>query len=265
MNAGISIKNRQILDELNRTQTTPFSAKNVAKILGLSLKNTAHLLTYFATKGWLSRIRRGVYITVPLGTINAQEYTINPWIIAQEIFAPCYIAGWSAAEHWEFTDQIFNSVLLISTRKQRTKYHQIKKAGFVVKYVSEKYFGKTKSLWIDNVKIFISDPIQTIVDILDDPYLGGGIRSVSDIMQEYFLSQHRNDTEIISYIDAKNNKTIYKRLGYLIETINIQAPELLEICKKQISSGFTLLDPAIEHSGSYNTHWNLRINARIVQ
>jgi predicted transcriptional regulator of viral defense system len=140
---------------------------------------------------------------------------------------------------------------------------QIQGIDYILKFINKKYFGQTKQIWISNAKIQMSDPIRTIIDILDDPSIGGGIRNVADIVQEYFKSQHRNDEEIIKYINLRNNKTIYKRLGYLIETCDIDAAKLKDDCVKNISTGFSLLDNAVEPSGSFNSKWNLRINVAI--
>lgn len=260
MISGISEKYRKILDDLNRTREGPFSSRDVAHILGLPLTKASILLTYLVTKGWLSRVRRGLYVTVPLGTANPQEYKINSWVVANQVFAPCYIGGWSAAEHWEFTDQIFNSVVVFTLRRYRRKTLQIQGVDFVLKFIDKKYFGKTKFVWIDNIKVPVSDPTQTIIDILDDPSIGGGIKNVADILKEYFESPHRNDSEIADYVKARNNRTIYKRLGYLIEVLEIAAPTLKEKCRQEISKGFSLLDPKVETKGSYNSKWNLRIN-----
>ena len=98
MISGISEKNRKLLDDLNRTQKGPFSSKEASKALGLPLKEVSTILTYFSAKGWLSRVRRGLYITVPLGTLNPREYKENPWVVANRVFAPCYIGGWRSEE-----------------------------------------------------------------------------------------------------------------------------------------------------------------------
>ena len=260
MTSGISEKNRKLLDNLNRTQKGPFSSKEASKSLGLPAKNVGILLTYFVTKGWLSRVMRGLYITVPLGTINPKKHRENPLVVANRVFAPCYIGGWSAAEHWEFTDQIFNSIVVFTLRRYRNKKLQIQGADYVLKFINKKYFGQTKQIWIDNIKIQISDPIQTIVDILDDSSIGGGMRNVADMVQEYFKSQYRNDDEIVKYINHRSNRAIYKRLGYLIEALSIDASKLKDVCSKNISAGFSLLDNAIQSRGSFNSKWNLRIN-----
>ena len=263
MISGISEKNRKLLDDLNRTQKGPFSSKEASKALGMPSKDVSVILTYFAAKGWLSRVRRGLYITVPLGTVNPQEYKENPLVVADRVFAPCYIGGWSAAEHWEFTDQIFNSVVVFTLRRYRRKTMQVQGTDFVLKFINKKYFGLTKQVWIGNTKIQISDPIQTVVDVLDDPAIGGGMRNVVDMVREYFKSPHRNDDEIVNYINRRNNRTVYKRLGYLIEVCAIDALKLKETCKKNISAGFSLFDPTIEAKGSFNSKWNLRINVGV--
>lgn len=265
MISGISEKNRKILDDLNRKINGPFSAKEAFKILNIPLKETSLLLTYFVTKGWLSRIRRGVYSTIPLGTINPQEYRENPLVVANKVFEPCYIGGWSAAEHWEYTDQIFNSVVVFSYRRFRNRTIKMQGVDYIIKYLDKKYFTVSgiKPVWVNNQKINMSDPAQTIVDILYDPTIGGGMRNVSDIVQAYFSFDKRNDDVMVDLIEKRGNKSVYKRLGYLIEELNIEADDLMKKCKKLISAGFTLLDPTVENRGRYNTKWNLRINIRI--
>jgi predicted transcriptional regulator of viral defense system/predicted nucleotidyltransferase len=261
MTYGISEKNRKLLDTLTRTNKGPFSSKDAAKILGLREEDARIWLSYFARKGWLSRVKRGLYITVPLGTISPKDHKENPWIIVDKVFSPCYIGGWSAAEYWEFTDQIFNSIVVFTLRKFRNKRMNIKGTEYLLKFRNPKYFGKTKTVWIENHKIQISDPVQTIIDILDDPSAGGGIRNVSDIVREYFNSKYRNDGTIIDYIETRKNRTAYKRLGYLIETLEIDASDLRETCRNKVSSGFTLLDPMRKPKGKFTSRWNLQINA----
>ena len=260
MISGISETNRKLLDALARSQKGPFSIHEASKVLGIPRNKIRIILAYLVRKGWLSRVKRGLYISVPLGTINPQEYKEHPWVVANHVFDPCYVGGWSAAEHWGLTDQIFNSVVVFTLRKFKNSSMNIQGTDFVIKRVGEKNFGVAKAAWIENIKVSVSDPLQTIVDILDDPSIGGGMRHVTDVIQEYFKSQYRNDDEIIKYIDRKNNRTVFKRLGFLIESIGIDAVKLKETCEKKISAGFSLLDPAIEARGHFNSKWNLRIN-----
>ncbi len=261
--SGIREKNRELLESLNRAGKNLFSVKDAAKIVGLPVKRTRLYLSYFARRGWLARVKPGLYISVPLGTSNPQGYKENPWIVADRVFSPCYIGGWSAAEHWELTDQIFSSIFVFTTRLFRKKSVNIQGTDFVLKLVRKKKAGHTKGVWVENTKIQVSDPTQTVVDMLDEPETGGGIRHVSEIVNNYFDSEYLNDSNLLKYINEKNNRTIYKRLGFILETLEVKSSEVRGACKKNISAGYSPLDPTIKGKGKFNRKWNLLVNAEI--
>jgi len=260
---GINEKNRKSLDLLHRFGGNLFSTGEASNIIGLSVEDTRLYLGYLARRGWLARVKPGFYVSVPLGTVDPQEYRENPWIVANRIFAPCCIGGWSAAEHWGFTDQIFNSVFVFTARMFRKKNITIQGTEFILKLVRAKKINHTKNIWIENVKVQVSDPSQTIVDVLNDPAVGGGIRHVSDIIRNYINSEYRNDIELLNYIKENKNRTVYKRLGYILEISNINVPDIIKKCHKNISSGYSVLDPTIKTKGSFNRRWNLRVNAKV--
>jgi predicted transcriptional regulator of viral defense system len=259
--SGIDTKNRRLLDLLNRLGKNIFSIEEAAVITGLTIIEARLLLGYFARRGWLSRVKPGFYMSVPLGTMNPHEYKENPLIVANRIFAPCYIGGWSAAEHWDLTDQIFNSIYVCTSKVFRKKTTTIQGTEFILKL--KRQAGHTKSLWLENTKIQVSDPAQTVVDILDDPSSGGGMRHVSEIVKNYFESEHRNKFDLAMYLSECKNHTAYKRLGYMLEVLKIEAVDLIEECRKNISAGYSVFDPGIKTKGTYNRRWNLRVNAEI--
>ena len=59
------------------------------------------------------------------------------------------------------------------------------------------------------------------------------------------------------------NRAVFKRLGYITEALSIVAPELIAGCRRMLSSGIAVLDPAIDYKGHIVKKWNLRINAAI--
>ena len=257
--SGINEKNRRILDALNRLGEKIFSIEDAAKALRLSSEDASFYLAYFARRGWLSRVKRGLYISVPLGTINPQEYKEKPWIIADRVFSPCYIGGWSAAEYWALTDQIFNSVFVFTGRVFRKKEITVQGTEFVLK-LSRTSPGHTKNIWFENTKIQVSDPTQTVVDMLDDPSCAGGVRHVADIVKTYAETEHFNQETLFSYLQEKGNRTAYKRLGFIIETLNLDLPIIIHECRKNISAGYSPLDPLVKGKPSFNRRWNLKIN-----
>ena len=263
ISGGITKNHRALLDLLNRKHPSPFTVSDASKTLNLSIKKTSRLLPYLASQGWLTRIRRGLYSTVPLGATNPAERKEEPFIVATTLFEPCYMGGWSACEHWGLTDQIFKDIVVYSSRKVRGRKQTIQGTTYIIKSVSEdKLFG-TNVVWQQQTKSRFSDPSRTLVDILDDPSIGGGIRHVADVTAEYFESEYREDDKLFEYIERLDNRTVYKRLGYIIETLELNLTKLEEICKRNISKGYSLLDPSAPKDGAIIRRWNLRLNAKI--
>lgn len=54
-----------------------------------------------------------------------------------------------------------------------------------------------------------------------------------------------------------------KRLGYLIETLSIDASETLTFCLDNVSAGYSKLDPSAAAKGRLLRRWNLEVNIDI--
>ena len=260
---GITKENRKLLDLLNRRQKGPFTPEDAVEILGMNYTKTIRLLAYWTERGWLARVRKGLYITVPLGSINPAERREDSWIIAASLFEPCYIGGWSACEHWGLTEQIFKDLIVITAHKIRKRKISIQKTPFILKQVQKKKIFGTKIVWRQQTKVKVSDPSRTLVDILNDPSIGGGMRHVADIISQYFAGEYKDTTKLLEYINIIKNRTIYKRLGYLIEILNLNYPNVIETCQANLSKGYSLLDPTISGKGPFLRRWNLKVNVNI--
>ena len=260
---GISEKNRKMLTTLHRGTSGPFTPREAANLLGLDIGRTQRFLAYLAAAGWLTRIRRGLYVTVPLDVAEPVSWKEDPWIVAAKVFSPFYIGGWSACEHWGLTDQIFKETVVISGKTIRRRHMEIQGVTFYIKVVDrDKIFG-TETVWRGRTRVFVSDPTRTIVDILDDPGIGGGIRHVADILEAYLSHERRNDSLLLEYAHKLGNRTVFKRLGYLLEAAKVSDEILIETCHKAISSGISLLDPSAPRKGRFVRRWNLRVNVTV--
>ncbi len=264
MNGGIARKTRESLARLHRELSNPFGVEEAQEVLDLPPAKTARLLAHLAAQGWLVRLRRGVYSTVPVDAKHPQEWHVHPWLIAQQVFTPCYIGGWTACEHWDLTEQIFNDVVVVSEQRNiRMRQQVIKDNRYLLKTLKPGSTFGTKPVWVERQRIWLSDPHRTIVDVLDDPSIGGGIRHVASVVINYFESEVRNDEQLLEYIDRRGNRTVYKRLGFVLEDQQVEAPMLIEKCRNEISAGYSVLDPAIDTRGRLVRRWNLRVNSRL--
>ncbi len=100
-----------------------------------------------------------------------------------------------------------------------------------------------KPVWRGSVRVNVSDPTRTILDMLDTPALGGGIRSVLDTLKSYFGSQHRDTQMLVRYADQLGNKAVFKRLGYLASVFFEGEEEIIDSCRTRLSAGNAKLDP----------------------
>lgn len=257
---GITADNRNRLEVLHRRFGGPFSVDDATGALGLEVSRVRRLLAKFTSQGWLVRIRRNVYRAVPLGASTPSEWREDPWLVAAHTFAPCYLAGWTACEHWGLTEQLFRDVVVVTNRLVRNREEEIQGTRYLLNVRRRGAFFGLRKIWRAQIAVPVSDPTHTVIDLLDSPALGGGIRSVGDILGSYFRSMHRDDKLLLEYAKKLGNRTVYKRLGYFIERLNVEAPAVVDACGEKQSSGVSLLDPAGQRSGRIISRWNLRLN-----
>src|SRR3989338_1532673 len=119
--AGIGQVERHVLDTMSRSGKPVIRAADLERELGYSRAISNLALSRLAKKGWLQRLKSGIYRIIPLGSESATPMPDDAWSIAMELFSPCYISGWTAAEHWELTEQIFNTTVIFTSQKQRKK------------------------------------------------------------------------------------------------------------------------------------------------
>lgn len=255
---GLGTIDRERLTALIRGTKGTISVTEAAEILKVSSVDAAKMLARWTKKGWLSRVRQGIYVPIPLESRTTDVPLEDPWLIADRLFAPCYIGGWSAAEYWDLTAQIFSTVVVMTTQKPRKRTPNIKGTNYLLRTVSEKAMFGLKSVWRGQVKVSISDSTRTILDMLNDPGIGGGIRSSADMFNNYLKSENKNLQLLIDYSKRLGNGAVFKRLGFLLERFAADEKIIIEECKSQLTKGYIKLDPKLE-ADKLITRWKLWI------
>lgn len=230
---------------------------DAVRLLDLDRPAAAKTLARWTSQGWLRRVRRGTYVPVTLDTLDSEHVLDDPWVLVPSLFSPGYVGGRTAAEYWDLTEQIFNDIVVFTANPVREKSQKRHGAIFTVKHVaSEKLFG-TKAVWRGRSRVPVSDLERTIVDMLDDPTIGGGIQHVADCLAEYLRRSDRNDRAMIDYAEQLGNGAVFKRLGFLAEGQD-SAAWLVAECRKRLTKGAVKLDPSLE-SPRMATRWRLRL------
>jgi predicted transcriptional regulator of viral defense system len=253
---GKTSRSRERLGKLLREGGEVLTVRHAARILGGTTDDVAKTLARWCNQGWLSRIKRGVYVPVPVEALTTDRAMEDAWVLVPELFGPAYVGGWTAAEHWDLTEQIFRDICVFSARpiaKRHTVMHNI---PFVVTHAPlESHFG-TKTIWKNETKLLVSDPTKTIVDMLSNPWTGGGIQHVTDCLREFLKSSHFNADRLAEYAEKLGNGAVFKRLGFLAEQILGESHPLTAACKSRLSKGNAQLDPSLK-GDRLMTRWRL--------
>jgi predicted transcriptional regulator of viral defense system len=254
--SGMGKGDRKKLSAIFRETKGTISVQDVVGVLRVTSGDAAKMLFRWAKKGWLARIKRGLYVRVPLESTTSDIALEDPWIIADRLFTPCYIGGWSAAEYWGLTEQLFRTILVLTTRKPRNRSLELRGTEFMIRTIPQKAMFGTQAVWRGQNKIAVSDPTRTIIDLLMDVKLGGGIRPVQDIFSGYLKSPKKDIDLLIEYAKRLESGAVFKRLGFLLE---IQAPNesrAIDACKQYLTKGNAKLDPSLD-SRKLITRWRL--------
>lgn len=254
--AGIGKIDRGRISAVLRGTKGTVSVDEAGAILDVPTTDAAKMLARWAKNGWMARVRRGLYVPVPLESRTTDVALEDSWLVADRLFTPCYIGGWSAAEYLDLTEQIFSTVIVMTVKKPRDRNPVIKDTSFMVCTIPEKAMFGLKPVWRGEVKISISDPARTILDMLADPSLGGGIRSVKDMYINYLNSENKNLEKLIEYGKLLGNGAVFKRLGFLLETTAPDETKTIEQCRDNLTAGNTKLDLKLNND-KLITRWRL--------
>ena len=124
--------------------------------------NECHrLLSYLSGRGWLTRIRRGLYGLVSLDTTHPDEWVGDPWVLAAKLYGPSYyIGGWSACEHWDLTEQLFREIVVVTSRRARRRDSLIHGIPLLVRFTSEEKIFGSSFVWRDQTRNQCFRPIS---------------------------------------------------------------------------------------------------------
>ena len=259
---GISGTSRGELVEVLAGGRRVVSPNDVAATLQIDGTAAAKKLSRWSEQGWLRRARRGLYVPVPVDATDPRSWSEDPWLLADAVWAPCYFTGWTAANHWSLTDQMFRTTVLKTSGRVRSTKNRLLDHDYVVGHIAAEHLTWGHSpVWRAERRLMVADPARVVVDSLDDPSLIGGIRHAAEVVSVY-LAEHAPAT-LIDYGERLGNRTVFKRLGYIAERANLNNKDLIAECAARVSSGISMLDPTGPETGSRNSAWQLRINVTI--
>lgn len=256
---GLGERERSVLSVLASLERPVVTADDVLCHLDMSRKAVNLTLSRLARKAWLRRLRRGAYTLVSLSSRSGRQVVEEPLATAMALFSPCYISGWTAAEHWDLTEQISNTVVVYSANPQRRSEQHVGGVKYRIRRIpQENIFGTTK-MWSGTVAVEMATAHRTVIDVLDAPEMGGGGRQTLDIVRAYWRKPNADPEALLDLARKLGRGSVFKRLGFTGELFGDPGSAWLERCREHLSAGIALLDPAGPQRGSIVSSWRVRV------
>jgi predicted transcriptional regulator of viral defense system len=124
----------------------------------------------------------------------------------------------------------------------------------------DQFFGYNKTWITDYDKISCSDLEKTFVDCFYMPGYAAGIIEIAKAL--YSGRKKINEDRLVEYIRKFNKQAIAKRMGYVIENLNL-FPNFIKEIKSGLSSSYIILDPSLPAKGKSYIKWKVYDNVGI--
>lgn len=257
---NISTQSAQLLSYFNEQNRACFDISIAQKALPNSKPGAIReLLSDMARRGLLMRLKEGIYHIIPYEA-NAETFMPDWHLIAEHIVnnAQHYIGYYSALQIHNLITQPSLKEQIVVSKQLRPSEIKIKEVPFQFIYHNDPHFFGAKKMWIDSFhKVSCSDLEKTFIDCLFKPDYAGGI---VEVVRAIYISKDKikYDT-LLDYANRFGSQAVIKRLGFLLELLEIQTNIIDELQELKTAS-YIALDTELPKKGTYNKRWSMLQN-----
>jgi predicted transcriptional regulator of viral defense system len=164
-------------------------------------------------KGWLERIRRGVFQLVPADRGPDGISDTNALAAGALLVSPYFYSFGTASTHYGFTEQVFTEAYVACRAAKRPA--SVRGTRFVfVRMSEERFFGFDKvEVLGEEVKMATRE--RALLDAIDRPQLAGGLPEVSRIVAR--ATPGMSWRTLLDHARCWNESALAQRLGYLLD------------------------------------------------
>ena len=226
------------------------NTKDVAQILG-DLHKSADYITNLREKGFLQKIRQGVYTIVPPDMIG-KKYLPDKFLVAGNLKEEYYISHHSALELHGLAESIFNKVYITIRNYSRPLQY----CDITYEFVSTKYFFGIDELKYKSTRLKVSDVEKTVLDCIRKIKYAGGL---DELAKSFLGIPTLNYKKLLDYLKRFDETALYHKTGFILESLDELSPpkDFLNKIKKKVSKKVYYLDR--DKASKFNRKWNLMI------
>jgi predicted transcriptional regulator of viral defense system len=262
-NKYISTRSNALLSYFNGQNKNCFDYSEACNAMPDSKESTLReLLSDMTKRGLLMRLKDGVYYIIPYES-NAENFMPDWHLIAGNLVnnAPYYIGYYSALQIHNLITQPSLKEQIVVSKQIRPSEIKIKNIPFQFIYHNDNHFFGAKKIWVDSFnKLLCSDLEKTIIDCLFKPDYAGGIVEVAKAI--YISKEKIKYALLLDYAKKFDSQAVVKRLGFLLEALNINSEIIYDLQKLKTAS-YVVLDTELPKVGKRNSRWSIQQNLEI--
>jgi predicted transcriptional regulator of viral defense system len=256
----ISRRSHELLSYFNELNEDCFDYTLAHKALPYSSASAVReLLSDMTKRGLLMRLKEGVYYIIPYEQ-NAETFMPDWHLLAGHLVnkADFYIGYYSALQIHDLITQPSLKEQIVVSKQIRPSETKIKEVPFQFIYHNKKHFFGSKKIWIDSYhKVLCSDLEKTIVDCLFRPDYAGGIVEVARAINA--SKDKINYDTLLEYVKRFGSQAVIKRLGFILETLDIHTKIIDELQQLKTAS-YVVLDTELPKTGKRTSRWGIQLN-----
>lgn len=225
------------------------TTEDVKAVLGGAHKS-ADYITNLRQKGYLQKIRRGVYAIKPPDTIG-EEYRPDKYLVASKLKEEYFLSYHTALELHGVAQSAYNEVWITVKKGTRNFSYQDIDYRFTT---SEHYFGIGCKNYQGNT-VTVSDREKTLLDCIRRTGRAGGLGELVQSINNYPAVAW---DKLLDYLERIDEKKLYQKTGLILEKTALNPPaDVLEEIKDGVGKKTYYLNE--NKTSSYNKRWNLMV------
>lgn len=236
-----------------------FTHADVEAITGLQAKSARNLVAGLVNRGLATRLKPGLFILVPFELGREREYLGNPYVVARELAETpnYYVSHASAMDLHQMVTQPQLAVFVTSPKAIRPRSVLGTEFRFV-RCKPEDMFG-ILDIWATKTeRVRVSGLERTVLDGLKQPEHCGGL---TEVAKGFWM---RRDAiavpKLVDYALRLGVGAVVRRLGFLLETFEVDAPTEIERLRAELTATYAALDPLMPAEGPWHSRWRVRVN-----
>lgn len=210
-------------------------------------------ISLLSKRGWLVRIKRGVFAVASLESHNFAN--ISPLVLASIFVPDSYVSFELALNHYGLFDQLPKRVISVTPNKP--KKFNFQNAEYLFSKIKPNLYFGFREVSIDNQKANIAELEKVVLDYL---YFRNDTYSVDFLLEK--LRENRADFDFnkLQKYALKYPLFVKRRLGFLLDLIDVDSDKLHQKVRKK--SGYSKLT---KNSNKFNAKWRLYYEDRFTK